>query len=103
MSAEFLPPVIDLHSEEDEIVAQMKKACEIHGFFVVTNHEVDERLIEQTREQAKNFFSRPSEEKMALRLDPNEKHLKGYVPLGAEASDVRNLSFVCFFYSFSHR
>jgi len=89
---EFSPPVIDLSADEEFIVSEIKRACEIHGFFVVTNHNVKEELIENAREHAKAFFSRPIEEKLALRLDPKEKHLKGYVPLGAEASDVANLS-----------
>ena len=83
-----LPPVIDLQGEESKIVEEIKRACEVHGFFVVTNHSVAIELVNATREEAKKFFCLPEEEKLKLRLDPKRRHLRGYVPLGAEASDV---------------
>lgn len=84
----MLPPVIDLKREENEVIEEIKKACKLHGFFVVTNHSVSTELVDKTREEAKNFFNLPEEKKLELRLDPKRKHLRGYVPLGAEASDV---------------
>lgn len=91
-----LPPVIDLQGEETKIVEEIKRACEMHGFFVVTNHSVDNDLVNTTRNEAKKFFGLSEEEKLKLRLDPKRKHLRGYVPLGAEASDV----FIFFLNSF---
>mmetsp|Transcript_98 Transcript_98/g.257 ORF Transcript_98/g.257 Transcript_98/m.257 type:complete len:338 (+) Transcript_98:57-1070(+) len=89
---EFAPPVIDLDDEESVTVSAIRRACELHGFFVVKNHAVGLELVENARAAARRFFALPVEEKMKLRLDPKATFLQGYAPLGAEASDVANLS-----------
>ncbi len=58
-----------------ELMAELARACEDHGFFLLSGHGCDE-LIDETFAQSAAFFSKPKAEKMALYR--NEENPLGY-------------------------
>ncbi|HZS84954.1 MAG TPA: 2-oxoglutarate and iron-dependent oxygenase domain-containing protein [Stellaceae bacterium] len=78
-------PVIDLGPLRDgdaaqagRTVAALERACSDIGFLYVRNHGVARALIERLVDEARRFFARPVEEKMAIALD---QRMRGYLPL----------------------
>ncbi|KAF8698453.1 hypothetical protein HU200_035193 [Digitaria exilis] len=61
------------------------QACVEHGFFYVTNHGVDNTLMESLFAESKAFFDLPMEEKMKLQRSSNHR---GYTPPYAEKLDA---------------
>lgn len=66
------------------VVAQIGKACEDIGFFVVVNHGVPKHVVEAAWEQTLAFFDLPLEEKSRLTTDDEAKYPYGYSALGGE-------------------
>lgn len=77
-------PVVDLLLPEEKAALQLRHACEEHGFFLVSNHGVPERLIEEQFEQSHRFFRLPLEQKMELLSDAKSR---GYSPLYEQKLD----------------
>jgi isopenicillin N synthase-like dioxygenase len=82
-------PVVDiapyLHgSAEDRarVAAEVKRTCSEVGFFVLTGHGVDPRLMAQMRLVSARFFDLPEQEKLRYASDPGTT--MGYVPMGRE-------------------
>ena len=61
-----------------ETVAALDRACTDVGFFYVTNHGVESRLIAEVAAQAARFFARPMAEKLLITVNPR---MRGYLPL----------------------
>ncbi len=79
-------PVIDmapLNSVDPQAVhavgEQMRAAAETIGFFYVTNHGIDQALIDRTDALARQFFAQPVERKRAAR--PTDRH-RGFLQVG---------------------
>ena len=69
-------------------VAALRQALEHVGFFIMTGHNVPQRLIDQTFAEARRFHDQPLATKMALRMN---EHNNGYMAMGRYAvwtSDV---------------
>ena len=49
--------------------AEIRHACETVGFFYISNHGVEQDLIDRTFEQSRRFHALPLEEKRKLKLD----------------------------------
>ncbi|KAG6522912.1 hypothetical protein ZIOFF_020068 [Zingiber officinale] len=76
-------PVVDLHGflRGDEASTRraaelVRRACERHGFFQVTNHGVGERLVRDAMECTDAFFKLPLPDKLRARRKPGS--LWGY-------------------------
>ncbi|XP_020256789.1 gibberellin 20 oxidase 1-B-like [Asparagus officinalis] len=72
-------PVIDLASffsgnDETalEIAKQVGEACAKHGFFLLTNHGVDEGLLEEAQRRTEGFFRMSLEEKERVKRKAGE-------------------------------
>ncbi|CAM0956408.1 unnamed protein product [Alopecurus aequalis] len=79
-------PVVDLASPDLQSAAHaVRKACVESGFFYVTNHGIQDELLETVFAESKKFFELPLEEKMALQR--NSSH-RGYTPPYAEKLDA---------------
>ena len=87
-------PVISLSALEggsradvDRATREVVAACQLVGFFYVTDHGVPTRLIDGIFEAARWFFSRPQSERDALDVaaSPN---FRGYVPMGITGPGV---------------
>jgi isopenicillin N synthase-like dioxygenase len=62
------------------------RACRDVGFFYVTNHGVDDRLVEDVYGVGAEFFALPREEKMRVAMSKSP-WFRGYLPLGGETTD----------------
>ncbi|RLN40845.1 gibberellin 20 oxidase 1-D-like [Panicum miliaceum] len=65
-AAEELPvPLIDLSggAADAEVVRQVGEACELHGFFQVVNHGIDQALLAEAHRCMDAFFTLPLAEK----------------------------------------
>ena len=63
---------------------EMDRTCREIGFFTITGHGVPVAVMDALRGTAKDFFSRPMEEKLRA-VHPVKGTPRGYIALGAEA------------------
>ena len=83
-------PVIDLSLAGgkstwlDHLAAQLDWAAAEFGFFYVTGHGIDRRLIAAMHEAAHRFFSLPQETKLSLAMSRGGRAWRGYFPVGGE-------------------
>ncbi|KAM6565179.1 hypothetical protein CsatB_025177 [Cannabis sativa] len=71
---EFIP-VIDFKEEQPKLIHQIIHASKQYGFFQLINHGVEEKLLKDVLDVAKEFFELPGdEEKERLCCDMN--HVK---------------------------
>lgn len=80
-------PTIDLEpyfagNERDKrrVAAEVDAACIDSGFLIVVGHSIEERLIDETRRLAKDFYRLPVNEKLRLRMEPGI--FRGYTSPG---------------------
>src|SRR5205809_3895840 len=69
---------------------QVHDALTTVGFFVLTGHDVPQRLIVRSFAEARRFHRLPIEKKLALKLN---EHINGYMVMGRYAvrtSDINN-------------
>lgn len=85
-------PVIDLaefvaaeETSREAIAQRIGDACESIGFMYVTNHGVDESVIEQALRATREFFRLPLERKRTLERRPGT--YRGYIPMMAFSED----------------
>ena len=80
-------PVIDiapfLAGEHDDVVRQVREACEGIGFFTIVGHGVEPEIIEGLRDNARAFFARPAAEKKTV-THPTPGVPRGYRAIGDE-------------------
>ena len=82
-------PLVDLSGafapgpRRDEIVDEIRRACEDTGFLVITGHGVPEDVIRDLDTVARQFFALPLDEKMVLARGPASR--RGYQPPKASA------------------
>lgn len=68
-------PVIDIGSSQDitDIAAQIHKAaCEI-GFFYIKGHGIEQRLMDQAFDVAKDFFDLPTDQKETIAVNTDQR------------------------------
>ena len=74
-------PVIDLH--DPQATTLIARACEHTGFLVVTNHGVDQKVIDTAWAAATQFFDLAVADKMAVAM-PYAGYPYGYAPMQGE-------------------
>jgi gibberellin-44 dioxygenase len=62
-AAELYVPLIDLSGDPGEVVRQVGAACELHGFFQVVNHGIEQELLAEAHRCMDTFFTLPLPEK----------------------------------------
>lgn len=77
-------PVIDIGplrdgSDIQGVAAQLHKASREIGFIYITNHGIEQSLLDTARDRAMAFFHRPVEEKLKSAI--TEKH-RGFLKIG---------------------
>jgi len=95
LPSDIVIPVIDLgpylagrHAAAAATAAEVGRALQDVGFFVIVNHGIPQALVDDTFEEARRFHAQPMETKLALRMN---EHNNGYMMLGRYAvwtSDV---------------
>jgi len=89
--AEYIP-IVDLRGTLNDPKARAAAAWEIHkaardtGFFYVSNHGIDQGLIDRVFAQSQRFFALPVEDKLRVALK-NWPCRRGYEPLLAQQLD----------------
>jgi len=86
-------PIISLASltcaapgERRACAKEIGRACREVGFFTAVDHGIDDMLIERVFALARDFFARPLDEKLAVRMRA-ETGWRGYFPLEGETTD----------------
>src|ERR1700678_2067361 len=64
-------------------LAELRAAAHGVGFFYVTGHGVEARLLRDLMESAQSFFSLPEADKLAIEM-VNSPHFRGYNRVAAE-------------------
>jgi isopenicillin N synthase-like dioxygenase len=91
----FSLPIIDVAPletggvEKERTAAELSAACRQSGFFYVVGHGVDEGLQKRLQELAREFFKRPTEEKMRIKMSRGGKAWRGYFRVGDELTSGR--------------
>src|ERR1051326_7928435 len=80
-------PIIDLAEQPTIIQGNLARACQIHGFFYVKNHSIEQGVVNDLFDFAKKFFSLPEKEKNTIHFSKGN-YRRGYVPLKAENTDT---------------
>jgi isopenicillin N synthase-like dioxygenase len=89
-------PVIDVgparcggRAERAAVAAAIDAACREIGFFAISGHGVPDRLVDDMRRVAHEFFALPMADKLAAR-HPVAGTNRGYHPVGGEALAAAN-------------
>lgn len=82
-------PVVDISDIQTEagklrIAEQISRACKEHGFFYISGHGVDEKLIQQLKDLSAQFFAQPDEDKMSISMNQGGKAWRGFFPVNGE-------------------
>ncbi|MEM0935949.1 MAG: 2-oxoglutarate and iron-dependent oxygenase domain-containing protein [Pseudomonadota bacterium] len=72
--------------DEDGFVHDLGAACRGPGFFLLSHHGVDHRLIDDVFAAADAFFALPEADKAPLSI-MNNPHNRGWTPFGSENLD----------------
>ena len=76
------PPVISL--ESPLVVEEIRRACASWGAFVLTDHGLDEGLLDEIVKTGHTFFDLPMEIKRKYDLQKHGTKCRGYMPFGGE-------------------
>lgn len=88
-------PIIDVapltagSAERQQVTAQFDAACRQSGFFYVIGHGVDADLQHDLQTVAREFFARPTAEKMQIEMNRGGKAWRGYFRVGDELTSGR--------------
>ncbi|MBB4092134.1 isopenicillin N synthase family oxygenase [Ochrobactrum pecoris] len=82
-------PLLDLSrfngtaEERSNFIEELRRTLHDHGFFYLTGHGVDPKLVEDVVATAKKFFALPAEEKLKIEM-VKSSHFRGYNRAGFE-------------------
>nr|WP_196108175.1 MULTISPECIES: isopenicillin N synthase family oxygenase [unclassified Ochrobactrum] len=82
-------PLLDLSrfngsaEERGSFIEELRRTLHDHGFFYLTGHGVDPKLVEDVVSTAKKFFALPAEEKLKIEM-VKSPHFRGYNRAGFE-------------------
>ncbi len=88
MTTDSLPiiRIAPLTNSEDSsaTTAALADACRRSGFFYIVDHGVSPQLLADLEALSREFFARPLEEKLKIRMELAGRAWRGYFPVGAE-------------------
>ena len=70
-------------AERAVFLTELRTAAHDVGFFYVTGHDVDARLLSDVMETSAKFFALPERDKLAIEM-VNSPHFRGYNRAGYE-------------------
>lgn len=87
-------PVVDLApllagGDKQQVAAKIDAACRQSGFFYATGHGVDAALQHDLQSLAREFFARPTAEKLQIDMGRGDKAWRGYFRVGDELTSGR--------------
>jgi len=62
---------------KEALALELRHACEEVGFLALTGHGIPEDLLERAVAESRRFIALPTEEKMKIKIDQNQR---GYIP-----------------------
>ncbi|KAL5076607.1 hypothetical protein RYX36_015591 [Vicia faba] len=71
-------PIISLSQPHHLLVAKITEAASDWGFFVITDHGISSKLIQNLQDVGQKFFSLPQKEKEVYANDPSIGMFEGY-------------------------
>lgn len=74
-----------LKNKDPHTISSLEQALEQHGFFTITDHGLEDRLLEQSYEASKNFFNLPLNIKNQY-AQPQYAGARGYTHFGKETA-----------------
>lgn len=80
-------PLIDisaLANHPKQMAEQINKACQEHGFFYITNHDVSIDMQNKLEKFSHDFFQLPESEKLKIAMHHGGKAWRGYFPVNGE-------------------
>jgi isopenicillin N synthase-like dioxygenase len=84
--------LVDPHSDAEsraKAAREIDAAARTWGFFYVSNHGVDARLVSQVERQARTFFAQDEAEKMRIPMAAGGTAWRGFFPTGGELTSGR--------------
>jgi isopenicillin N synthase-like dioxygenase len=81
-------PLVAL-DRDPNLDAALDRACREFGFFYVTGHGVDPRLVTALAGLARNFFAQPVDHKLRIAMSGGGRAWRGYFPVGGELTSGR--------------
>lgn len=66
------------------VAAQLDQACREYGFFYLVGHGVNSAAVAALMALSRQFFARPSEEKLGIHMSKGGRAWRGYFPVGDE-------------------
>jgi isopenicillin N synthase-like dioxygenase len=82
-------PLVADGAEKQQTAAKIDAACRQSGFFYVIGHGVEAGLQQQLQALAREFFARPTAEKMRIEMSRGGKAWRGYFRVGDELTSGR--------------
>lgn len=78
--------VASLRSDDDTaiVAAEIQEACTNHGFFYITGHGIDDRLLVRLEQLSREFFAQDEASKMRIAMKHGGPAWRGYFPVGDE-------------------
>ena len=75
----------EIRSKNESALSSLKDALELHGFVTLTNHGLDEVLLDDAYRLSRDFFSLPDEVKHSY-ARPDTGGARGYTQFGKETA-----------------
>ena len=83
--------LISLQNQSESDLKILKEALNTHGFFTITDHDIDDSLLDDSYTFAKEFFDLPEEIKNQY-ARPEIGGARGYTPFGKETALGENVA-----------
>ena len=87
MSFDSIPSfsLFDINNRDEDTITNLKSALSTHGFFTITDHGIDDEILESSYKASKDFFSLPERVKNNY-ARPKTAGARGYTPFGKETA-----------------
>ena len=83
--------LVSLQNQSEADLKTLKEALNTHGFFTITDHDIDSSLLDQSYIHAKEFFDLPENVKKQY-AQPEIGGARGYTPFGKETALGENVA-----------
>lgn len=77
-------PDLDNSAERDDAIRKIGNACRNVGFFYISNHSIDRKLIDDLLKLSRKFFKKDLSYKNQISMSKGGKAWRGYFPVGDE-------------------
>ena len=83
--------LVSLQNQSEADLKILKEALNTHGFFTITDHDIDSSLLDKSYTHAKEFFDLPEDVKKQY-AKPEIGGARGYTPFGKETALGENVA-----------